>query len=106
MFVTNERQSNKPKVISTSKAALCKALLDGRTVSIKTGFNDFGITNVPREIGRSIERCFNVNVARVKKEGVTRYGQPITWVEYYLVKNINNKEGIRKMYDYVYSMLK
>ena len=31
----------------TSKAALCKALLDGRVVNIKNGFELFGITNIP-----------------------------------------------------------
>ena len=44
------------------KAAICKALLEGETISILTGFKDFGCTNIPREIGRSVERAFGVVV--------------------------------------------
>ena len=46
----------------TQLASICKALLDGEVLSIMTGFKDFGCTNLPREIGRSIERKFGVVV--------------------------------------------
>lgn len=85
----------------TSKAALCKALLRGEVVNIKNGFTNFGITNIPREIGRSIEREFGVVVSRVRMEGTSRYGQPVTWTNYRLNKIEANLEGINKMLLYV-----
>jgi len=96
----------------TAKAALCKALLDGRVVNIKNGFTLFGITNIPREIGRSIERegkvtgnkndtGFGVEVSRTERTGETRYGQVCNWTDYRLNDTDYNKEGIQKMRDYV-----
>lgn len=85
----------------TSKAALAKALLDGKVVNIMNGFKLFGITNVPREIGRSIERAFGVEVSRTDNDGETRYGQPCNWVDYRLNRTEYNKEGIKKMKEYV-----
>lgn len=84
-------------------AALAKAFLDGRVLSIKTAFKDFGITNLPRECGRSIERKFGVQLARVKKEGKTRYGVPCSWYEYRLPVTPYNTEGRLKMVEYVAS---
>lgn len=83
--------------------ALCKSLLAGHVVSIKTGFTDFGITNVPREIGRSIERKFGVIVTRTQKEGFSRYGQPSVWVDYHLEHTPTNASGIASMFKYVLS---
>lgn len=85
----------------TSKAALCKALLDGKVLNIKNGFELLGITNVPREIGRSVERAFGVIVSRTQREGHSRYGQAVTWVDYRLNRTQYNKEGIEKMREYV-----
>lgn len=95
----------------TSKAALCLALLQGKTVSIFNGFKDFGITNVPREIGRAVERLptkerpddngFGVEVSRIEKTGTTRYGQPCRWTQYRLNKTVYNEPGIKLMWDYV-----
>lgn len=84
-----------------SKAALAKALLKGEVVNIKNGFTHFGITNVPREIGRSIERAFGVEVSRTMREGMSRYKQPCIWCDYRLNKTDYNKEGIQKMIEYV-----
>jgi len=83
------------------KAALCKALLAGEVVSIMTGFKMMGITNVPREVGRSIERAFDVEVSRTKKTGKTRYGGECNYYEYRLNRTEYNKEGIKKMYEYL-----
>lgn len=89
----------------TSKAALCKALLDGCVLNIKNGFEMLGITNIPREIGRSIEDekrgGFGVIVSRTHMEGFSRYGQPVTYVNYRLNHTEYNKEGIIKMKEYV-----
>ena len=74
-------------------------------MSIKTGFKDFGITNVPREIGRSIERLedggFGVIVSRTERTGTSRYDQPVQWTEYRLNHTEYNKEGIERMRKYV-----
>lgn len=79
-------------------AALCKALLDGKVINIKTGFSLFGVSNVPREIGRSVERKFGVRIDRTPREGESRYGQHVTWYDYKLNKSLpENKEGVAAM---------
>ncbi len=91
----------------TATAAIAKALLQGKVLSIKTGFRDFGITNVPREIGRGIERKFGVIVSRLPREGKSRYGRNCVWVEYRLNPLLKvNKTGIKKMREYVESQKK
>lgn len=88
-----------------SKAALAKALLDGRTVNIKNGFDLLGITNVPREIGRSIERAFGVTVKRIDRNGLSRYKVPVVWMDYRLEYSEENREGIIRMKEYVNKQL-
>ena len=90
------------KIKMTQTAALCKALLAGEILSILTGFILCGCTNVPREIGRSIERKFGVVISRVKMEAKNRYGNPCTYMQYRLNPRIKeNSEGIKKMTAYV-----
>jgi hypothetical protein len=100
----------------TSKASLCQALLQGRVISIRDGFLKFGITNVPREIGRSVERDgaitknpedtgFNVTVSRVNKTGFSRNGNPCHWTEYRLNRSEHNLPGIERMQAYVNEQL-
>lgn len=85
----------------TAKAAICKALLRGQTLSIKNGFTLFGVTNIPREIGRQVERDFGVKCDREPQTGVSRYGFPQHWFHYNLKAKPENVEGIKKMVDYV-----
>lgn len=85
----------------TAKAALAKALLDGRVINIKNCFETIGLTNAPREISRMIEQPFGVEVSRTPREGNSRYGQPVTWYDYRLNRTDYNKEGIVKMEEYV-----
>ena len=85
----------------TAKAALAKALLDGRVINIKNCFETIGLTNAPREISRMIEKDFDVQVSRTHMEGKSRYGSPITWVNYRLNSTEYNREGIKKMKEYV-----
>ena len=87
----------------TAKAALCLCLIKGEVLNIKNGFELLGITNVPREIGRSVERAFDVEVSRTPKEGFSRHGQPVVWVDYYLRKSERNQPGIKKMIEYCQS---
>lgn len=81
--------------------ALATAFLEGRVLTIKTAFRDFGITNLPRECGRLIERKFGVRLTRVKKKGTTRYGVFCSWNEYRLPATDYNAEGRKKMIEYV-----
>lgn len=81
----------------TAKAFICLDLLKGKRMSIKTAYNDYGVTNLPREISRQVEKCFGVVVDRKRRNGVSRCGQHCTWFEYKLLKTKENKEGIEKM---------
>lgn len=86
----------------TAKAALCSHLLAGHTLNIKNCFTLIGLTNCPREISRMIEKPFGVKVDRVRREGESRYGQPVTWIDYHLNAFIErNKEGVELMKKYV-----
>lgn len=89
----------------TAKAALCKALLDGKVLNIKNCFSLIGLTNCPREISRMIEKPFGVTVSRTPMDGKSRYGQPVTWVDYRLNVTDYNADGIKKMKEYVKSEL-
>jgi hypothetical protein len=89
----------------TAKAALAKALLDGKVINIKNCFQTIGLTNAPREISRMIEQPFGVEVSRVQREGKSRYGQPVMWFDYRLNRTEYNKEGIEKMIKYVNEQL-
>ncbi len=84
-----------------AKTALIKSLLAGDVLSIRTCFNTIGLTNLPREIGRMIERPFGVIVSRTQKEGKSKYGVPVIWYEYRLNQTSYNQKGIAEMAKYV-----
>ncbi len=84
-----------------AKAALAQALLDGRVINIKNCFETIGLTNAPREISRMIEKDFGVSVTRTHRAGKSRYGSPVTWVDYRLNCTEENREGIVKMREYI-----
>lgn len=81
--------------------ALATAFIQGRVLTIKTAFKEFGVTNLPRECGRLIERKFGVELSRVKREGKSKYGVPCYWFEYRLPQTLYNAEGRQKMIDYI-----
>ena len=86
----------------TAKAALCKALLDGRTLNVKNCFHNIGLTNCAREVSRMVEKPFKVEISRFPQKGKSRYGNEVTWVDYRLNPLIEgNKEGIELMKQYV-----
>lgn len=91
----------------TAKAALAKALLDGRIINIKNCFDLIGLTNAPREISRMIENPvtgFGVQISRQHMTGKSRYGQPVTWTNYRLNRDADyNQEGIARMREYIKS---
>lgn len=87
----------------TQLASIAKALLDGEVISIMTGFRDFGCTNIPREISRSIVRKFEVVVDKTptkfrSKRNPSRTG---IYYRYRLPKIKMNREGIKAMKKYV-----
>lgn len=86
-----------------AKTALIKALLDGKTVNIRNVHSLTSYTNASREIGRSVERAFGVRVDRTHREGKNRYKVHCIWTDYKLPQNGKNKEGIKKMKEYVKS---
>lgn len=85
----------------TAKAALAKALLDGRVLNVKNCFETIALTNCAREISRMVEQPFGVMVSRTPRKGKSKYGQPVSWVDYRLNSTDYNKEGIQKMKEYV-----
>jgi hypothetical protein len=85
----------------TAKAALCKALLDGRVLNVKNVFETIGLTNCAREISRMIEDDFGVEVSRTHRDGKSKYGQPVTWTDYRLNATDYNQIGIARMRQYV-----
>ena len=87
----------------TQIAAIAIALLRGEVISIRTAFDMFGCTNAPREIGRSIERKFGVEVSRTPTKFKPKYGKAGMYYRYRLNRTDYNSEGIKKMTDYVSS---
>lgn len=85
----------------TQIAAIANALLNGQTLSIMTGFKYFSCSNIPREMGRSIERKFGVIVSRERVDFTSKYGQDGYYYKYSLTDTILNKEGIEKMKQYI-----
>lgn len=89
----------------TAKAALCYHLLKGDVLTIGSAFKIIGITNLPREIGRSIERIedggFGVSVSQARMEGKNRYGSECNWNQYRLNRTDYNAPGIEKMKEYL-----
>jgi len=85
----------------TAKAALCQALLDGRVLNVKNLAQTVGLTNCAREISRMVEKPFGVTVSRTQREGISKYGQSVIWVDYRLNATDYNKDGIEKMREYI-----
>lgn len=86
----------------TQKASICKALLNGETLSIMDGFHKFACTNLPREISRSIEQDFGIIVSRMPIKFTSKYGHSGTYYQYRLNPLIKgNKDGIKKMKEYL-----
>lgn len=85
----------------TQTAAIAKALLEGKTLSIMNGFQLFSCTNIPREISRSIEKKFGVEISRDNVEFVSKYGHPGVYCRYRLNRTEHNVNGIIKMERYV-----
>lgn len=84
-----------------AKTALIKALLEGRVLSVHNCAKTIGLTNIAREIPRMVEDEFKVEVSRTHKTGKNVYGSSISWTDYRLNKTEYNKDGIKKMREYL-----
>jgi len=84
----------------TQIAAIAISLLKGDVISIMTSFRQFGCTNAPREISRSIEKKFGVKVSKTPTSFKSRYGKSGVYYSYRLNRTGYNLEGITKMRDY------
>ena len=85
-------------------AAIAQAFLKGEILTIKTAFRDFGVSNLPRECSRSIEQKFGVRISKLRRQGKSRFGLPITWYEYRINRDDpSNAEGIQSMIEYIKS---
>ena len=82
-------------------AHIAFALLQGEVITIMDGFKRFLVTNVPREVGRAIERKFDVKISRTRKDFISTTGQPGNYYEYRLNQTEYNKAGVQKMWTYV-----
>jgi len=80
--------------------AIGLAFLRGDVLTIKTAFRDYGVSNLPREASRCIEKKFGLKLAKVKKTGKSRFGIPCYWNEYRLPDTLYNKPGRAKLIDY------
>ena len=82
-------------------AAIAQSLLRGEVLSIMDGFKNFGCSNIPREISRSIEQKFDVIVTKTPHEFTSRYGHKGRYFKYRLPMIKQNEAGIEKMKIYV-----
>lgn len=90
----------------TKTARIAKALLDGEVISIMDGFKRFGITNLPREVGRQIQKKFGVEVSKDRIDFVHDCDLPGWYFRYRLNKTEANEPGIERMKSYILSQPK
>ena len=77
--------------LSKRQTRLIKHLIDGKKLSILNAFTKFRISNISRELGRLIEKPFNIKLNREKKVGKTQDGEPCYWFEYSATKVVKKK---------------
>ena len=77
--------------LSKRQRSLIRHLFAGKKLSIYNAFTKFGISNISREVGRLIEKPFNIELKREKKVGKTQDGEPCYWFEYSATKVVKNK---------------
>lgn len=90
----------------TQVAAIAHSLLKGDVLSIMNGFHLFNCTNLPRELSRSIEKKFGVEISKEPIEFKSKYGHKGTYFRYRLNKTEYNAPGIEKMKKYVEEEMK
>jgi RNA binding exosome subunit len=89
---------------NSQRAALAKALLDGKELSIMTAFEMIYCTNLPREISRAImshETGFGAVIKKTRVDFTSTYGHKGYYFTYKLEHSEANKESIKKMREYL-----
>lgn len=81
-------------------AYVCQSLLRGEVLTIMDGFKRFNVSNIPREISRSVESKFDVVISRERVEFKTDLGLPGFYLKYRLNFTEYNIPGINKMKTY------
>lgn len=85
----------------TQICAICIALLKGDVLTIGDGFNRFNCTNLPRELSRSVEQKFGVEISKTKVNFKSKFdNKPGYFYKYRLNRTEYNAEGISKMTAY------
>lgn len=82
-------------------ASIARALIKGDVLTIMDGFSRFHCSNIPREISRSIEQKFDVEVSRERVEYKTEDGLPGHFFRYRLNHTEYNLPGIERMKVYI-----
>lgn len=90
----------------TQLAAIAHSFLKGETNSIMTAFKKFNCTNLPREVGRGIERRFGVEITRVPVKFKSTYGHTGEYYRYTLIPTSKNKKGMAAMRKYIQEQMK
>ncbi len=86
----------------TQIAAIAQSLLKGDVLSIMDGFHKFSVTNLPRELSRSIEKKFGVIISKSPTLFKSQYGHSGVYFKYRLNKDLEqNKKGIELMKIYI-----
>lgn len=84
------------------KCALIKSLLKGDVIDVSNSIRLTGLSNISREVGRMIERDFQVKVEREKINTKDQWGNHAMYFKYHYIPFKNsNKEGTKKMLEYV-----
>jgi hypothetical protein len=83
--------------MKTRKQALIEWLYQGHSVSIKTAYTLFGISNPSREIRRLVEIPLGIELKRTIKNATTKYGSRCEWYEYSATEA--NKKVLKKYLD-------
>jgi len=90
----------------TQLAALCIHFLKGETLTIGEAFYKFHCSNLPREVGRGVERKFGVVVSRDKVAFNSKFeGKAGYYFRYRLNRTEANQDGIRRMQEYIASQV-
>lgn len=85
----------------TRIAAVLNSLLQGETLSIMDGFHRFGVTNLSRELSRSIEQPMGIILTRTKIVHNPKHGHAVWYYQYHLTKCRQTKEALNKAWKYV-----
>ena len=50
--------------------------------NVKNCFTKIGLTNCAREVSRMVEQPFGATISRTERNGKSRYGRRVVWIDY------------------------